>query len=220
MSENITFRTSLGGFNRSDVMNYIKDLIALKEESERKLGSLEEKIEEDRRVIADLNEKVKNAVDCDNCDLAKQNEVKIGAAMMDARRFSDLIVDEANEKSAKMYEAAAEDAYGSAEKAEELADKIKATAEEYAAAFNMLLTKMMALSTALGEFGNNVTGKKTEFESSFDENEKEEVSEEEPADNSGFAPGWKEPFAEGVFDPDFNFLDADSDYTIKIDMDD
>ncbi len=220
MSDNITFRSAFGGFNRTDVINYIKDLIALKEENERKLDSLEGKLADDRRVIDELNQKVQNAADCANCDLAKQNEVKIGAAMMDARRFSDLIVDEANEKSAKMYEAAAVDAYSSAEKATELADKIKSTAEEYANAFNSLLEKMMSLSNALGEFGNNVTGKKNEFEGSFEDISEDENDAAEKTDKPAFAAGWKEPFAEGVFDPDFNFLDADSDYTIKIDMDD
>lgn len=217
MSENVTFRSSFNGFNRVEVMTFISELMKEKEESDRKCAELEEKWQEDEKLIADLSEKLNNSADCDTCDLAKQNEVKIGAAMLDARRFSDLIVDEANEKSARMYEAASNDAFSAAEKASELAEKIKATADEYALEFNTLVTKMTSLVDVLSDFGSSVSQSEKEFEGSFDD--KKENGSAEGTDRTDAENGWKEPFSDNVFDPDFNFLDGDGDFTIKIDMD-
>lgn len=226
MSENITFRTAFVGFNREDVINYIKKLMSEKEDEVKRLAELEGKCEADSIRLAELEEKIKNAADCASCDLAKKNEARIGAAMLDARRFSELIVDEANARSAEMYGAASVDAYSSSQKAVELADKMKTMAEEYAAAFDELLGKMTGLADTLGSFGNEVSDKKEEFELLFDKREPESEPERKPAaeikkpEKTGAASGWREPFTEGVFDPDFNFLDVDSDYSIKINVDD
>lgn len=218
MSENITFRSSFNGFSRVEVMNFISELMKEKEEIEKKYAELETKAAEDAKLIAELTEKVKNAADCDSCDLAKQNEVKIGAAMLDARRFSDLIVDEANEKSAKMYEAASSDAFSAAEKASELADKIRSTADEYAAEFETLITKMSSLFDALSEFGTSVSKNEKAFESSFEEQEAQAGTTEHEVQPEAES-GWKDGFGDGAFNPDFNFLDEDVDFTIKIDED-
>lgn len=217
MSENITFHSSFNGFNRVEVMNFISELMLEKEECEKRCAEFEEKVRQNAELIAGLNEKLANSADCDTCDLAKQNEVKIGAAMLDARRFSDLIVDEANEKSAKMYEAASKDAFCAAEKASELAEKIKTTADEYADEFSLLVTKMTALVDVLSDFGGSVSDSAKVFEESFDEVEEDDITENiAQPHNVG---DWNEGLQDTVFDPDFNFLDGDGDFTIKIDMD-
>ncbi len=222
MAESITFRKAVNGFNRTDVINYINDLITEKDELAKKAEELRAENEAGKQLIAELEEKVAKASDCATCDLAKKNEVRIGAAMLDARRFSDLIVDEANTKSSKMYEAAALDAYDSAEKTAELAGMIRNTAEEYANSFKELLNKMTALSDSLSAFGNDVAGKKEDFIELFKKDDKAEKLSPAKSEAAAVpkAPAEKKETTQaGVFDPDFNFLDSDSDYTIKIDTD-
>lgn len=217
MSENITFRSALSGFNRTDVMEYIKKIMDESEEKSAKIRTLEQQLADKDSVIEDLTEKAKNANACENCDLAKQNEVKIGAAMLDARRFSDLIVCEASDRAENMYSMACADAVQSSNQALELAEKINEDAKSYAVVFEELAGRMTELSDRLSGFGAGVEENKKHFSETFAKNEdvdsaeKTDKREQKEQQNKSEAGNDEETFA-----PVFDFLESVDDMIVKV----
>lgn len=256
MAENFSFRSSMNGFNRNDVIAYVERILAEKadlqmqlvntqkymEEAKNELKTSAEKwkkeidesdMEKDaeiarlrnelaerkadidtlRGVIAQSDEKEKlkdseisaekellrakeghykteieqlklkikeleneNAValskqndKCSECDIAKVYEARLGAAMLDAKRFSEILVKEANDKASGLFADAFSSAHATSVKAGEIAESITDISNQFNVSFKVLLDNMNVLGKALDSFKNDVkvTGEKFDFTTEF-----------------------------------------------------
>ena len=117
MSELPSFRSSINGFHRADVIEFIKKLLDenafLTEELNRAKDAkdaLQAEMEACRKKIADFN-------------TDRQNEQLLGRAMYDARRFSDTIVKEANDSAADIMSSAVNSAQDAARQVDMIASQ-------------------------------------------------------------------------------------------------
>lgn len=251
MAENISFRSSMNGFNRNDVMAYIDTVLAEKAELQIKVAAIEKdidvikaeceeeisnskntvlnfaetvaKLEEElselkkdneslRAVVSQANEKelLKNSEiaaekellgarenqykaeieelkakiselenekteadnhtdKCADCDIAKVYEARLGAAMLDAKRFSEILVKEANDKASDLFADAFSSAHATSVKAGAIAQSITDISNQFNVSFKVLLDNMKALGSTLDSFKNDVklTGEKFDFTTDF-----------------------------------------------------
>lgn len=288
MSENYSFRSSLNGFNRNDVMSCIenilgeksaaeekvsmlensvsaleekcsaleKDLAAAKNESEQRKSFYEkqftdvktveikadglakelEKVNAEneslRVLLAKAQENTAVKDKCAECDIARVYEARLGAAMLDAKRFSEILVKEANDKASGLFASASASADSTSVRAREIASEITAIKENLVSSFNTLLENMSNLESSLDSFKANVTATGTAYNFSTDfvsaketETVKESVDVIEPAENAVPAADEEivaktQPEEESRFQikPDVNFDDAD-EFDIKVNLD-
>lgn len=251
MAENISFRSSMNGFNRNDVMAYIDTVLAEKAELQIKVAATEKdiegikadcekeiadskksvlnfaesvaKLESEladlktdneilRAVVSQTNEKellkeselaaekellsarenrykteieelkskiseleaekenaCKQADKCADCDIAKVYEARLGAAMLDAKRFSEILVKEANDKASDLFADAFSSAHATSVKAGAIAQSITDISNQFNVSFKVLLDNMKALGSTLDSFKNDVklTGEKFDFTTEF-----------------------------------------------------
>ena len=288
MSENYSFRSSLNGFNRNDVMSCIenilgeksaaeekvsmlensvsaleekcsaleKDLAAAKNESEQRKSFYEkqftdvktveikadglakelEKVNAEneslRVLLAKAQENTAVKDKCAECDIARVYEARLGAAMLDAKRFSEILVKEANDKASGLFASASASADSTSVRAREIASEITAIKENLVSSFNTLLENMSNLESSLDSFKANVTATGTAYNFSTDfvsaketETVKEAVDVIEPAENAVSAADEEivaktQPEEESRLHikPDVNFDDAD-EFDIKVNLD-
>ncbi len=251
MAENISFRSSMNGFNRNDVMAYIDTVLAEKAELQIKVAATEKDIEgikaECEKEIADSKKSVLNFAEsvakleseladlktdneilravvsqanekellkeselaaekellsaresrynaeieelkskiseleaekenackqidkCADCDIAKVYEARLGAAMLDAKRFSEILVKEANDKASDLFADAFSSAHATSVKAGAIAQSITDISNQFNVSFKVLLDNMKALGSTLDSFKNDVklTGEKFDFTTEF-----------------------------------------------------
>ena len=128
MSENSSFRSAFKGFNREDVISYIAELMERISAAEKNAEAMQGRLEglesesaglrdqfeeavrqrdalagECARLEKERDEQIKRCAvlerKCAEFDsLSKSTEEKLGAAMLDAKRFSEMLVQEANER--------------------------------------------------------------------------------------------------------------------------
>lgn len=208
-----SFRSSMNGFNRNDVIAYIDTVLAEKVEIEKKVAELEKEIEELhaandtlKEIIVDeekKNEKeLKNK--CEECDLAKVYEARLGAAMLDAKRFSEILVKEANDKASGMFSKAYNSASDTLEKATEISEDIVRINKQFNDSFRGLLENMKSLNTSLDSFKCEVkkTGSSFDYKTDFTPAEKYNRNDSQSIIRQSVS--------------DVNFDDAD-DFEIKVD---
>ncbi len=185
MAEKYSFRSSMNGFNRNDVIAFIDGLLREKSEAELRIAVLENELNElneDRKAIAAKRaeekaleeakqkeaEKEKEAAakasKCDNCDIAKVYEARLGAAMLDAKRFSETLLLEANNKAAGMFSKAYDTADDTAAKAKDISESIVNINKQFNESFSALLENMKKLGDALELFKSDVKGTGSVFD--------------------------------------------------------
>lgn len=287
MSENYSFRSAINGFNRSDVMSCIENILFEKNAAadqvsilESKLSSLEEKYaalekelataknvdaqksafyekqvsdvknfeikidtlekelekanaeNENLRMLltkSQANSAVKDK--CADCDLERVYEARLGAAMLDAKRFSEILVKEANDKASGLFASASASADSTSVKAKEIASEITSIKESLIVSFNSLLDNMANLESSLDSFKSNVTatGSVYNFSTDFEpvkqmksEDMRAEVFASEKIPEAGFNAVTDEAQIEtenrNSSNPDVNFDDAD-EFDIKVNLD-
>ena len=176
MAENYSFRSAVNGFNRNDVISYIEALLEEKAALEIRVNALEEEIktlndENDtlRTVIVDESEKKETDDKCNQCEIEKVYEARLGAAMLDAKRFSEILVKEANDKASGLFA----DAYASADdtslRAKKISQNVVDINKQFNAAFKALLDNMNALGASLEGFKKEVkaSGAKFDYKTDF-----------------------------------------------------
>lgn len=192
MIENYSFRSAMNGFNRSDVIQYVDKILREKARSDSRIDDLEKEIkllESDnatlKRIIVGQEERIKSNSKCDDCEVVKVYEARLGAAMLDAKRFSEILVKEANDKAAALFA----DAFASAEKTSEKAKDISANIAEinnqFDVSFRLLLDNMNILGKSLESFKNDVkaTGSMFDFATDFHPIRTDSLhTQEEPVD--------------------------------------
>ena len=131
-------------------------------------------IEQLKNKIAELeSEKAssenKQSEKCSDCDIAKVYEARLGAAMLDAKRFSEILVKEANDKASDLFADAFSSAHATSVKAGAIAQSITDISNQFNVSFKVLLDNMKALGTTLDSFKNDVkiTGEKFDFTTDF-----------------------------------------------------
>ncbi|MBE6791468.1 MAG: hypothetical protein E7535_09820 [Ruminococcaceae bacterium] len=170
---------------------------------------------------------------CAECDLARVYEARLGAAMLDAKRFSEILVKEANDKASVLFASASASADSTSVRAKEIASEITAVKNSLVASFNGLLDNMSKLESSLESFKSNVTATGSAYNFSTDfEPLKVNAAEAKAAgivapvavsaavgeetENTPEADSQnKSRFPE---DPDVNFDDAD-EFDIKVNLD-
>ena len=125
MSESIKFRSSVNGFNRNEVISYIENLLKEKEQLLRENELLKAECaargEEAEAVRKELAEEKKK---CDGCDIARKAEAKLGATMLEAKRFSESLVNDAQSRVKSVFDAASLKASSAANTAGQISDKL------------------------------------------------------------------------------------------------
>lgn len=250
MAENISFRSSMNGFNRCDVMSYIDKILTEKAELALQISNLERQLadvksecdekvnsykdtvlnsalnneatisrlenevsalkaeaDELKNTISKLNEKEAQQGDslaaerakllekeaqlnaelekvnaravelekqqndkCSYCDVAKVYEARLGAAMLDAKRFSEILVKEANDKASALFDDAFSSAQLTSEKAGAIAQSITEISNQFNVSFKVLLDNMKVLGKTLDSFKTDIriTGEKFDFTTEFE----------------------------------------------------
>lgn len=180
MSETYNFRTSLNGFNRSDVLNYIDTLLKEKEAISKEINarndqidSLENEINSLKKELEYLKNELENnnsaTAKCDDCDISKKYEARLGAAMFDAKRFSEILVKEANDKASALFSEAYDSADKTASGVQKIAHDIVNINSQFNQSFKSLLDNMNALAKSLEAFKKEtkVSGKKFNYSTEF-----------------------------------------------------
>lgn len=125
MSESIKFRSSVNGFNRNEVISYIENLLKEKEQLLRENELLKAECaargDEAEAVRKELTEEKKK---CDGCDIARKAEAKLGATMLEAKRFSESLVNDAQSRVKSVFDAASLKASSAANTAGQISDKL------------------------------------------------------------------------------------------------
>lgn len=182
MAEKYSFRSSVNGFNRSDVIAYIEKLMSEKLELEKKIEGLEAdvialnseveelKTEGDtlRTIIVDENEKAEHADKCEECSVSRVYEARLGAAMLDAKRFSEVLIKEANDKVSSIYASADRDAENTAAKTESIIKEITSVNEQMNVSFNQLLSFLQHISSSVTAFSSDLKAKEDAYKYSTD----------------------------------------------------
>jgi len=162
MADSIFFRSAINGFNKTDVLDYIKGLVeknaGLTSEIERlkaEIDGLKQAAEEQSKISAEAQP--------DEQDIEKLSEQKLGKVMYDARRFSDLIVKEANDRADFIFANASQ----STEEMNERLSVLKKEAESFISSFDsgmaQITEKLALLENSLVDFSLGITEEKTEF---------------------------------------------------------
>lgn len=166
MSDKIKFRSSVNGFNRNEVISYIEGILREKEE----LSAAKERLsEENSRLKAECDAKSGEAENakkeleyekrkCGGCSISRKAEEKLGAAMFEAKRFSDTLINDAKKRSALMLESASVKAADAVKTAEQLSDSIAACGEavaNIAAAVDGIKEKLSSFDSLLSDGENN-----------------------------------------------------------------
>lgn len=153
MSESIKFRSSVNGFNRSEVIHYIENLLKEKEEllsrAERLEAECKLKSEEAEAARRELEAEKKK---CDGCDVARKAEANLGATMLEAKRFSESLVREAEERSEAVISAASLKASAAAVSVGKISDKLGETLTKCNDAVSEVKAAVDGIKTMLEDF--------------------------------------------------------------------
>ena len=168
MTETVTFRSSLGGFNRNEVIAYVGKMIEDNRAMQEKIAELEkaaaEKDAQIRRkdeMLAALQKRVSEL------ESTRSDVAKIGETMFDARRFSDLIIGEANESAEEMFAAAAASAASTSESATALVNDMETLKSALKSRIEEMIREMTDLKASLASFDDDVAGVRAQFRAKY-----------------------------------------------------
>lgn len=189
MSDKIKFRSSVNGFNRSEVISYIEGILREKEE----LSAAKERLsEENSRLKAECDAKSGEAENakkeleyekrkCGGCSISRKAEEKLGAAMFEAKRFSDTLINDAKKRSALMLESASVKAADAVKTAEQLSDSVAACGEavaNIAAAVDGIKEKLSSFDSLLSDGENTAEGAAEDAAETAAEDDAENTAED------------------------------------------
>ena len=184
MAETYAFRSAVNGFHRGDVITYLQKLLnenaALKEQA----AALRETAEARKTEIDALKRQLDEA-EKKNAGGERVDTALLGAAMYDARRFSDLIVGEANAKAGEVFNQTAAFAQQAGEKTNELSAAVSALAKKVRDTLAEVENGMVALGVDLETFRSGVTDDKDAFLKAFSDETAEKFEREKNAPKQG-----------------------------------
>lgn len=189
-SDNVFRSAVFGGFNKADVINYINmlqnDMAALKNQLDglnkayneqsaisRKVPVLEEELKKREQVFEEnsqLKEKIASLEsEKENLNTeyekVKAAETQLGAAFVDARRYSDKIVSAAKDRASSVSKEASDDITAKAQQIRSVASDADKLSAEFAKKMDELSRSISALSSKMSAVAVNLV--KTEAEPDF-----------------------------------------------------
>ncbi|HOL78509.1 MAG TPA: hypothetical protein PLA10_00605 [Clostridiales bacterium] len=200
--EHIFRRAFMGGFNREDVLRYIEELKLnesllmrkFKEKEEEFSRTLLEKevqfkdaLAAKDRELSEANEKISRlqsdiAIALKECERLKAESDKkeaiaqqLGNAIIDARKYSDQLIERSKQEAKRIDEATAKTVDTVSQKIDELELDINKTARQFATAFNALLDELEELKNSLSGFSTKEVEGQNRMESKTFETIKDNV---------------------------------------------
>lgn len=200
--EHIFRRAFMGGFNREDVLRYIEELKLnesllmrkFKEKEEEFSRTLLEKEVQFKdafaakdRELSEANEKISRlqsdiAIALKECERLKAESDKkeaiaqqLGNAIIDARKYSDQLIERSKQEAKRIDEATAKTVDTVSQKIDELELDINKTARQFATAFNALLDELEELKNSLSGFSTKEVEGQNRMESKTFETIKDNV---------------------------------------------
>lgn len=200
--EHIFRRAFMGGFNREDVLRYIEELKLnesllmrkFKEKEEEFSRTLLEKEVQFKdafaakdRELSEANEKISRlqsdiAIALKECERLKAESDKkeaiaqqLGNAIIDARKYSDQLIERSKQEANRIDEATAKTVDTVSQKIDELELDINKTARQFATAFNALLDELEELKNSLSGFSTKEVEGQNRMESKTFETIKDKV---------------------------------------------
>jgi ABC-type transporter Mla subunit MlaD len=200
--EHIFRRAFMGGFNREDVLRYIEELKLnesllmrkFKEKEEEFSRTLLEKEVQFKdafaakdRELSEANEKISRlqsdiAIALKECERLKAESDKkeaiaqqLGNAIIDARKYSDQLIERSKQEAKRIDEATAKTVDTVSQKIDELELDINKTARQFATAFNALLDELEELKNSLSGFSTKEVEGQNRMESKTFETIKDKV---------------------------------------------
>ncbi len=170
MREDMKFRTTVNGFNKSDVMHCIEKLMSEKNEQKKTIKRLEEELsncKEELERCRNTSDHEKKS-DCENCEAAKIAQAQLGAAMLDAKRFSEMLLKDANDKAATVINNASASVALSTESATLLADELKDAKEKFNTTIETLQDTMSSIILSFMEYQQNLETQGADFKYATD----------------------------------------------------
>ena len=181
MAETYSFRSAVNGFHRGDVINYLEKLLNENAALKEKADALRKIAEARESEIAAL--KMQLGGDTKKSGGERVDTALLGAAMYDARRFSDLIVGEANETAGEIFDKTAAFAASAGTSTGELASAVSELAEKVQKTLAEIENGMVSLGVELETFREGVTGDKEAFMKEFSAKAAEKFEREKSAEN-------------------------------------
>lgn len=175
MADVPSFRSSLNGFNRTDVLNYIKTVLDEKASLLSQLSQAQSELGEYAARIASLEIKLNEAA------ADRENEETIGRTMTDARRFSDAMIDDARQKADEILNNAADTAAGLSDKLGGITEEAENASDDIVCALDEIRNKLYALQECLQDFSREVKENGEPADPAEPETDAEEPPLETPA---------------------------------------
>lgn len=153
MSDGITFRSSVNGFNRNEVIKYIESLLKEKEELSSEIKTLEAQkkaAESELATALEILEQEKQK--CSRCDVAQKAEAKLGAAMLDAKRFSETLVRDAEARTSEVFSDASEKACAAVSSAGRISEMLSAFLDKCSGEVSAVLETVNGIKHSLESF--------------------------------------------------------------------
>lgn len=153
MSDGITFRSSVNGFNRNEVIKYIESLLKEKEELSSEIKALEAQKKAAESELAKALENLEQEKQkCSRCDVAQKAEVKLGAAMLDAKRFSETLVRDAEARTSEVFSDASEKAGAAVSSAGRISEMLSAFLDSCSGEVSAVLETVNGIKHSLESF--------------------------------------------------------------------
>lgn len=153
MSDGITFRSSVNGFNRNEVIKYIESLLKEKEELSSEIKALEAQKKAAESELAKALENLEQEKQkCSRCDVAQKAEAKLGAAMLDAKRFSETLVRDAEARTSEVFSDASEKAGAAVSSAGRISEMLAAFLDSCSGEVSAVLETVNGIKHSLESF--------------------------------------------------------------------
>ena len=153
MSDGITFRSSVNGFNRNEVIKYIESLLKEKEELSSEIKALEAQKKAAESELAKALENLEQEKQkCSRCDVAQKAEAKLGAAMLDAKRFSETLVRDAEARTSEVFSDASEKAGAAVSSAGRISEMLSAFLDSCSGEVSAVLETVNGIKHSLESF--------------------------------------------------------------------
>ncbi len=191
MAQIPSFRSSLNGFNRTDVLEYVQKLLDEKASLASELEAARKELAENAAQIAAFQLQI------NDIEAHHKDEQMLGRALYDARRFSDELVQDATGRANTLMDNAADAADGLSEQIGDLVREIGNTSDFIDDAIEQIKGKLFVMDGMMQEFSRMATGEKilkdwrvpaSEEESAdYDDAEYEDFDEDDYVQEDGSA---------------------------------
>ncbi len=168
MLDDMKFRNAVNGFNKNDVMACIESLLQENANQKKKIKDLEDALFLSRSELEQVKADSTAKDMCEQCDAAKAAQAQLGAAMLDAKRFSELLLKDANDRSAQVLNNAADQVADSTVTATALSDALKTAKENFIGSLDSLQDELTAIILSFMEFRTDLDKKGQEFKFTTD----------------------------------------------------